>query len=453
MMQALKDICALVLSSLRSKNSRPVYELWFKDMKLCSMTGTEAVFSINSDLKQQVLTTQYLEAVTEALQENIGFPLRVSFISTEKEEGMSLPTFTPPPPEKEPTEEEAVITPSMDNPGIVEKYTFENFIEGDSNKFARSACMAVAFNPFSTYNPLFIYGQSGLGKTHLLYAITNEIKRNKPEVKIIYKKGEEYTNDLVKSLHDGNIDQFHKKYRSADVLLIDDIQFIAGKESTQEAFFHTFEALHENEKQIILTSDRPPKEIKLLEDRLRTRFEWGLVADIQPPSIELRTAIIQKKAESLPMPLNKEIVDFLAVNLKENIRQIEGVIKKIAAVSVLSATPITKSMCERIVKEFTTGTIPPAMLVDNILNCVSERFHIPVEEIKGRRRNNGISLARHVCIYIIHEMTDYSLNYIGDIFGRDHTTVLNSIKKVEEEKNNNKEMEGMLGEIMLKVRS
>ena len=231
------------------------------------------------------------------------------------------------------------------------------------------------------------------------------------------------------------------------MLLIDDIHFIAGKEGTQEAFFNTFNALYEKEKQIILTSDRPPKDIKHLEDRLRTRFEWGLIADIMPPSLELRTAIIQKKAEAISLPLTKEIVDYLASAVVENVRQIEGVIKKIAAVSVLSATPVTKAMCERIVREFTTGVIPPAMLSNSILHFTSDHYGIPIEEITGKKRNNEIATARHVAIYLIHEMTDYTLTSIGDLFGRDHSTIKSSIDKINAQRAVDPELESALQEI------
>ena len=450
-MQTLNDICKMMLASLEAKYPKVVFELWFKDLVMVSMDAEQAVFSVKSDFKSGILNTKYLSSLTEALEETVGFSVPVSVISTEKEDGIAMPAFSPRPVEKK--EEEIEILPPIETPTIVEKYTFENFVEGESNKFAKAACLAVAKHPFVSYNPLFIHGQSGLGKTHLLYAITNEIKKNYPNVKIIYKKGEDFTNELIRAIQNGEKEEFHRKYRNTDVLLVDDIQFIAGKESTQEAFFHTFNALHDNEKQIILTSDRPPKDINLLEERLRTRFEWGLLADVQPPSLELRTAIIRKKAETLPMPLDGEIVDYLASALKENIRQIEGVIKKIAAVSMISSTPITKAMCERIVKEFTTGTLPPAMLVDGIFETVSKKWNIPVEEIKGKRQKKEIAQARHICIYLISIMTDYSLDDIGILFGKDHSTVHYSINKIKDEKEKDREFESLLGDLISEIRS
>lgn len=451
-MQTLNNICEMMLSVLESKYPKMVFELWFKDLQMVSMDAEKAVFAVKSDLKSDILNTKYLDSISAALEETVGFPVPASVISTEKEDGLEMPTFSPRPPVKK-EEEEKEELPSIETPAIVEKYTFDNFVEGASNKFAKAACLAVAKNPFVHYNPLFIHGQSGLGKTHLLYAITNEIKKNHPHVKIIYKKGEDFTNELIRAIQNGETEQFHAKYRNADVLLVDDIQFIAGKESTQEAFFHTFNALHDNEKQIILTSDRPPKDIALLEDRLRTRFEWGLLADVQPPSLELRTAIIRKKAETLPTPLDGEIVDYLASALKENIRQIEGVIKKIAAVSMISSTPITKAMCERIVKEFTTGTLPPAMLVDSIFETVSKEWSIPIEEIKGKKQKKEIALARHVTIYLISTMTDYSLDDIGILFGKDHSTVHYSINKIKEEKEKDRDLETKLNDLVSRIRS
>ena len=452
-MQTLNNICEMMLSVLESKYTKMVFELWFKDLEMVSMDSEKAVFSVKSDLKTDILNTKYLSSIREALEETVGFSIPVSVISTEKENGIAMPSFTPRPPVKKEEEEEKEKLPPIDAPAIVEKYTFENFVEGESNKFALAACRAVAKYPFVNYNPLFIHGQSGLGKTHLLYAITNEIKKTHPDVKIIYKKGEDFTNELIHAIQNGATEQFHAKYRNADVLLVDDIQFIAGKESTQEAFFHTFNALHENEKQIILTSDRPPKDIHLLEERLRTRFEWGLLADIQPPSLELRTAIIRKKAENLPTPLDGETVDYLASALKENIRQIEGVIKKIAAVSMISSTPITKAMCERIVKEFTTGTLPPAMLVDSIFETVSKTWNIPVEEIKGKKQKKEIAMARHISIYLISSMTDYSLDDIGILFGKDHSTVHYSINKIKEEMEKDRELESKLNDVIAQIRS
>ncbi|MBQ5801105.1 MAG: chromosomal replication initiator protein DnaA, partial [Clostridia bacterium] len=274
------------------------------------------------------------------------------------------------------------------------------------------------------------------------------IKRIKPNVKIIYKKCEEFTNELISAISTSTTYAFREKYRSADVLLIDDIQFIAGKESTQEEFFHTFTALYESGKQIILTSDRPPKEITPLSERLRTRFEWGLMADIQPPTFELRTAIIMKKAESLNIEISPEIVDFLAEKLNNNIRQIEGAIKKISAISILTASPITLAMCKRTISDFLSTSNSVSLTLDKIFKRVSEKYNVSIDDIKSKKRNEMIANARHVCIYLIRSLTDLPQSSIGDLFGRDHATVIASIKKVEKDMKDKKSFEYDIEELI-----
>jgi chromosomal replication initiator protein len=323
------------------------------------------------------------------------------------------------------------------------EYTFENFIVGSSNKFAHAACLAVADhpaqsgntsspdNPLFTYNPLFIYGPSGLGKTHLLYAITNKLRQKNNKIKVIYIKGEDFTNQMIDSLARQAMKEFRDKYRSCDVLLIDDIQFIAGKTSTQEEFFHTFNALYEDSKQIILTSDRPPREIKTLEDRLKTRFEWGLIADIQPPDLELRTAIIKKKADQVNVSIPDDVLSFLAENLRSNIRQIEGAIKKLGAMSFLSGNRITMEVARSCISELLGGEEPVTVTVDKIFTAVYKKYNIKREDIVSTRRTKDIAAARHVAVYLVRQITDMSLPNIGKIFGRDHSTILSSIDTVE----------------------
>lgn len=439
-MQELNDIREGFMTVLRGRYSQPVFDLWFGDMVLVSLNEERAVFEINSNFKAGYLDVggKYNTAITAALEETIGFSVTVRVVSTEQRDGFSLPHFSSPVPSEIPEnkryeeeEKQVDIGPDIESKKVFEQYTFENFIVGESNKFAHSACVAVARNPASSWNPLFIYGQSGLGKTHLLYAITNEIKRTMPDVRIVYKKGDEFTNELIRSIQTGSMASFRNKYRNADVLLIDDIQFIAGRESTQEEFFHTFNALHDAERQIILTSDRPPRDIKTLEDRLRTRFEWGLIADIQPPSIELRTAIILKKAETLGITIPDEAVTYLSEKLKDNIRTIEGAIKKISAVTMLTGSPITLEMCKTAVASIVRSDKNDNDLIDRIFETVSRRYGVPVEEIRGKRRNDNIAKARHTCIYAIRQLTERSLSDIGKLFSRDHTTVIASIKYVE----------------------
>ena len=310
------------------------------------------------------------------------------------------------------------------------EYTFENFIVGSTNKFAHAACVSVANNPASNYNPLFIYGNSGLGKTHLLCAIVNRMKQNNPNVNIIYTKGEDFTNQLISCLTNKTMEDFRDKYRKCDVLLLDDIQFIAGKVSTQEEFFHTFNALFEEKKQIILTSDRPPRDIKTLEDRLKTRFEWGLIADIEPPDLELRIAIIKKKAEQVNVTLSNDVLTYLGENLRSNIRQIEGAIKKLAALCFISGRTITMDIARDCISELLGGAEPVSVTVDKIFSAVYQKYGISKEDLTGKKRTKEIANARHITIYLIRELTEMSYPNIGKLFGRDHATVIASYNSV-----------------------
>ena len=312
------------------------------------------------------------------------------------------------------------------------EYTFDNFIVGSSNKFAHAACWAVADKPNqSDYNPLFIYGPSGLGKTHLLYAITNEIKNKKPNASIIYIKCEDFTNQFIESMKQGQMSLFKNKYRTCDALLIDDIQFIADKVSTQEEFFHTFNALFEAGKQIILTSDRPPRDIKTLEERLKTRLEWGLIADIQPPDLELRIAIFKKKAEQANITIPDDVLLFLAENLRSNIRQIEGAIKKFRAHSFIEGKKIDMEFAKSCISEFLGGAEPTSVTIEKIFSAVYRKYNIKKEDIIGARRTKEVAAARHITVYLIHTITEMSLNNIGKIINRDHSTVLSSIEAAE----------------------
>ncbi len=318
-------------------------------------------------------------------------------------------------------------------PSFSGEYTFENFVVGSSNKFAHAACTAVAANPAREYNPLFIYGSSGLGKTHLLNAVMNEVKKNNPNINMIYVKGDEFTNQMIESIAKHSQELFRAKYRKADVLLIDDIQFIAGKDSTQEEFFHTFNALYEDRKQIILTSDRPPRDIKTLEDRLKTRFEWGLIVDIQPPDFELRIAIMKNKAKKMGITLPDDVMNMIAENLKSNIRQIEGAIKRICAKSFLNGEPITLELARDCISALIVSNDPPEMTAKKIVETVSKKYGVPTDEIYGRKRTKQISNARNISIYIIRKITSLSLVSIAQLFDRDHTTVMSAIKSTESE--------------------
>ena len=444
-MDELSSISDILLSLIQEKItvSPSVFTLWFNEFKLASLDDGKAVFTTPSAIKKNILSTKYHQLISDSLEEAIGFPLEISIVTDEEfknpkkaEDNKSTvaPYFEVPADKKsENDEEEKIITESISSPSnkrtLLDDYTFDNFVEGSSNKFAKAACYAVAEEP-NTYNPLFIYGNSGLGKTHLLYAVINHMKKTHPGINIVYKKCESFLEELIKAIRNGSTTAFKEKYRSCDVLLIDDIQFLAGKEQTQEEFFHTFSALYESDKQIILTSDRPPMEIKPLEDRLRTRFEGGLLADVQPPSFELRIAIIKQKADAMGLSVSNELVEYMAERLQNNIRQIEGVLKRIYAVYSLTSAEVTKEKIDEVISIIDPGNIPTDALIEKILSAVSKAYGVSSDEMKSKKRTDNITNARHVAIYLIKQLTELTLKEIGAIFGRDHSTVVFSVEKV-----------------------
>ncbi|MBO5845238.1 MAG: chromosomal replication initiator protein DnaA [Clostridia bacterium] len=445
-MNELLEISMALKEELRAQIGSPQssFDLWFGDFNLTSLDDKRAVFSTPTKLRRNILSTRYMSLIEEALINVIGFSVEIEIYSLDEDTGFNAGVKAPAEDmnkyfEKESLEkserkekkiEEILNTTSPDKKSLLDEYTFENFIEGESNKFAKAVCYAVA-NDLSYCNPLFLYGHSGLGKTHLLYAIMNHMKKKDPDLKIVYKKSETFINELIDAISNHSTSEFKEKYRSADVLMIDDIQFIAGKESTQEEFFHTFSALYEAEKLIILTSDRPPKEINPLMDRLRTRFEWGLIADIQPPSFELRTAIIKKKSEDMGLNMPGGLIDYIAERLNNNIRQIEGILKKLYAIHSFTGSEITKESIDNIISIVDPGNIPNDAMVEKILTYVSKKYGVSVDDIKSKKKTDSIAGARHVSIYIIRKLTDLSLKEIGRVFGRDHSTIISSINKIE----------------------
>lgn len=441
----LSDIWEQIKESLSEQFPPSQMELWFNPLTIHSYDNNVITLSTNSEFKYTKIKEKYLSVIKDAFTQFFGFDQEVDIIFTgeptspEKIQrqlgiyrdkasaaGETVKTVG--------NEQIADNEAKADNAvptGVLPidysfQYTFDNFIVGSSNKFAHAACTAVAAHPASNYNPLFIYGPSGLGKTHLMSAIVNEIKRKNPAAKVIYIKGDDFTNEMIESLTKQEMHKFHTKYRNCDILLIDDIQFIAGKTSTQEEFFHTFNTLYEDRKQIVMSSDRPPKDIQTLEDRLKTRFEWGLIADIQPPDLELRIAIIKKKAEQVSINLSDEVLTFLAENLRSNIRQIEGTIKKLSAIVFLSGRTITMEIAASCLQEITGGVVPVQVVVDKIFSAVYGKYNVGKEDLLGPKRNKDIAFARHVCIYLIKEITDMSYPGIGKMFNRDHTTVMAS---------------------------
>lgn len=443
-MNELKDITSLVLESVEQKlPSKTIFNLWFGNLELISLSDEKAVFLTPTALRKNIISTKYKSILEKAIEDAIGFTVDIE-VNCPPEDNSKIFSIDEEEHETEITEDSKKETEKRKmeinrflnednnppNKSLLSEYTFDNFIEGESNKFVKAACRAVAKDP-TYYNPLFIHGHSGLGKTHLLYAVINDLKENHPNLKIVYKKCEDFMNELIEAISKAETSSFKDKYRTADVLLIDDIQFIAGKVSTQEEFFHTFSSLYEADKQIILTSDRPPKDIRPLEDRLRSRFEGGLIAEVSPPSFELRTAIIKKKAFSMNLLISNELVDYMAERLQRNIRQIEGVLKRLYALYSLSSTPVTKESIDQAISYIDPGNIPTGAMVEKILNAVSKSYGVAIEDIKSKKKTENIANARHTSIYIIRNMTNLSLKEIGNIFGRDHSTVLSSLNKME----------------------
>ena len=437
----IKEIWSMVLNKMREKFSATAVNLWFGDAEIISFSNNVLTISASSEFKMQIINEKYITHIEEIFEEFMGFKISIKVISggaavsvDKIKNQISTPSEDLVPDrssndDPERSDRQPVLGSTM--PTVNFEYTFDNFIVGSSNKFAHAACIAVADRPAQDYNPLFIYGPSGLGKTHLLYAVTNEIKLKNPSANIIYIKGEDFTNQMIESLAKKSMSKFRDKYRTCDVLLIDDIQFIAGKESTQEEFFNTFNALYEEGKQIILTSDRPPKDIKTLEDRLKTRFEWGLIADIQPPDLELRIAIFKNKISQAGISVSDEIITYLAENLRTHIRQIEGAVKKLVAIKFLSGNEITMDTAKNFISELLGGAEPINVTVDKIFAAIEKKYDVDKSELTGKSRVQNVAQARHVAIYLIRTITEMSLPNIGKLFNRDHSTVISSIDSID----------------------
>lgn len=445
----IRQIWGHVKESFRQTFSDTTVDLWFGEIDVTSFANDLITMTIPSEFKYNIVKEKYLDKIQSEFTRLLGFPIRVDLTCT-----ASKPNHAPsdagagsvPPLQATPLAAPTTLEADLPVPPIAEyekedggqvmpiynfEYTFENFIVGNTNKFAHAACIAVANHPATNYNPLFIYGHSGLGKTHLMCATINRMKQNDPNVRITYTKGEDFTNQMISCLANKSMDEFRDKFRKCDALLIDDIQFIAGKMSIQEEFFHTFNALFEDKKQIILTSDRPPRDIKLLEDRLKSRFEWGLLADIEPPDLELRVAIIKNKAEQVNVKIPDDVLNFLGENLRSNIRQIEGAIKKLGALSFLSGREITMEVARVCISELLGGAEPVSSTLDRVFLTVTKKYGISKEEMIGPKRNKEIANARHACVYLIRQVTDMSLPAIAKVFNRDHATIMSSLKNID----------------------
>ena len=406
-------VWAKVLIHMEERLGAVTVSSWFDDAEVVELNDEHLIIFSPSDFRREIIIRRCIEYIQDALREIFNSNAKVIVFNEEQlaqhrsggKKSASL-EFAP-------------------------QFSFENFVVGPSNRFAHGAAIAVANAPGSIYNPLFIYGPPGVGKTHLLYAIANGIRRQNPDAKIVYIKGDEFTNELIAAIQKNTQHEFKNKYRQADLMLVDDIQFIAGKEQTQNEFFHTFNALYESGKQIVLTSDRKPSDMATLEERLRTRFEWGLLADIQPPDYETRMAILKNKAKSLKLVLDDEVCNYIAVNITNNVRQIEGTVKKIMAYHNLTGMELNLPNVARAIDEMfkSEGSAVPTPSL--IIGQVSKFYAIDETIIRGTKKNKNTAEARQVAMYLIRQLTNLSLPDIGQEFSRDHSTVLHSIRKIE----------------------
>ena len=428
----------LICQYCKSNITEVAYNTWFSRLKPVSLDFSKgtAIVEAPNEFHKQTLLRCYSDLLKEAFDNVFGGGITFQICVHEELKRQQKPE------EADPFEQ-----------GDYE-LTFDTFVVGPSNRFAHAACQAVAAKPALLYNPLFIYGSSGLGKTHLLNAVAKEFKKNFPDRTVIYAKSEDFTNEIITAIAQGTTPAFREKYRKADLFLMDDIQFIAGKASTEEEFFHTFNTLYDAKKQIVLTADRPPKDISILSDRLKTRFEWGLLADVQPPEFETRVAIIARKAESLNLEIPETVCEYIANKLKSNIRQLEGAVKKLRAYHLLENKPINIATAQAAISDIINNSQPTPVTVDKIIEEVARTYGgITPEDIRSQKRNANISKARQVSMYIVREITQMSMVEIGQTFGgRDHSTVVYAVRQVEKDIKKDPHTKAMVDDIIKNIR-
>ncbi|MDF2647798.1 MAG: DnaA [Paenibacillus sp.] len=424
----IQELWHQVLSIIQTKLSKPSFDTWLKSTRATVFTDTSLVICAPNNFAKEWLENRYSKMIRSTVLEVLGKQVELSFTLQEMEPAPIPKTIEMP--IQQPTRQN--VSPedqffSMMNP----KYTFDTFVIGLGNRFAHAASLAVAEAPAKSYNPLFLYGGVGLGKTHLMHAIGHYVQEHNPSARVMYISSEKFTNEFINAIRDNRGESFRHKYRNIDVLLIDDIQFLAGKEQTQEEFFHTFNALHEERKQIIISSDRPPKEIPTLEDRLRSRFEWGLMTDIQPPDLETRIAILRKKAKAENLDIPNEAMVYIANQIDTNIRELEGALIRVVAYSSLINQDISTHLAAEALKDIIPSSRPRMITIHDIQQRVGEFYGLKIEDFKARKRTKAVAFPRQVAMYLSRELTDYSLPKIGDAFGgRDHTTVIHAHEKI-----------------------
>ncbi|KMY55918.1 MULTISPECIES: chromosomal replication initiator protein DnaA [Bacillaceae] len=441
-MENIDDLWNKALEHIEKKISKPSFDTWLKSTKAHSLQGNSITISAPNDFARDWLEGHYSQLISGVLGEITGETLSVRFIIPENQ---ASEEYEMPMPNKRKKKEDTHDFPqSMLNP----KYTFDTFVIGSGNRFAHAASLAVAEAPAKAYNPLFIYGGVGLGKTHLMHAIGHYVLEHNPDAKVVYLSSEKFTNEFINSIRDNKAVEFRNRYRNVDILLIDDIQFLAGKESTQEEFFHTFNTLHEESKQIIISSDRPPKEIPTLEDRLRSRFEWGLITDITPPDLETRIAILRKKAKADNLDIPNEVMLYIANQIDTNIRELEGALIRVVAYSSLINKDINADLAAEALKDIIPSSKPKVITIQEIQKVVGEQYNVKLEDFKAKKRTKSIAFPRQIAMYLSRELTDFSLPKIGEEFGgRDHTTVIHAHEKISKLLDTDSQLQSKVKEI------
>ena len=426
----LNDTWRKALELIKNELTQISFDTWIKTLEPVSLTSDSITLRVPDDFYKGMLS-RYTILIKNAIKQITSKEYELIFVSPADEKSQSYDNNT----------KEVSAPNDINISGLNPKYIFDTFVVGNNNRFAHAASLAVAESPATAYNPLFLYGGVGLGKTHLMHAIGHYILSQNPNQKVLYVSSERFTNELINAIKDDKNKEFRDLYRTIDVLLIDDIQFIAGKERTQEEFFHTFNTLYEANKQIIISSDKPPKDIVPLEDRLKSRFEWGLIADIQAPDFETRIAILRKKVQLEKLEVSNEIIAFIADKITSNIRELEGALNRVMAFASLTNRDITVELAEEALKDMSTSQKSKALTSSAIMNTVAKYFNIRPEEFKTQKRSREISYPRQIAMYLCRDIAGMSLPKIGEDFGgRDHTTVIHACDKIKEEIENNPEL-------------
>ena len=448
----LKEDWQKTLDILKTELSKPSYETWLKTTKVITRYDNTLVVAVPNEFAKDWLESRYVNLIKSTLQQVTSEELDLEFILPQADGEIRYPAKEKPKSHNAGNHlmRDNGISPSHFNP----KYTFDTFVVGNSNRFAHAASLAVAEAPAKAYNPLFIYGGVGLGKTHLMHAISHYVLQNNPSMRVVYVSSEKFTNELINSIRDDKTVQFRNKYRSMDILLVDDIQFLAGKERTQEEFFHTFNDLYDSNKQLIISSDRPPKEIPTLEDRLRSRFEWGLITDIQPPDLETRIAILRKKARLENMNVPNEVMVYIADSIHSNIRELEGALVRVVAYSSLSGEEITQDLATEALKDILPEKRPKQISIELIQQTIAEYYTMKMDDFKAKKRTRSVAFPRQIAMYLSRELTDASLPKIGTEFGgRDHTTVLHAHDKISRERTQDVKLDRIISELVAKIQN